>query len=274
MDTSRPGSIAKKSGYAPVNGINMHYEFTGEGEPLIYIPAAFAFSGMAEFPSLTKQWRVIQVDLQGHGRTADRDGPLSFEQHVSDILGLMDHLNIQQANFFGWSYGGLVTMLIAMCHPDRVKRVVTYGALYGPPQDAIRPEVFGPLVEQTPDGDAHRFAHDHFVRVASDPGHWPVFWKKLMDLVPYSFTRNELASIKPRILVAVGDNDFISLEHAIYAYRTLPKSELAVIPDATHFLLYDRPHKLEAVIADFLSAPEERLAFGTIATGFQPGKTR
>ncbi len=151
---------------------------------------------------------------------------------------------------------------------------MTYGALYGPPPEAIRSEMFGPPVEHKPDGDSHRFAYEHFMRVAPDPGHWPVIWKKLMELVPYSFTREELAAIKPRILVAVGDNDFISLEHAIYAFRTLPNSELAVIPDATHFLLYERPEKIEPVVAEFLSAPEERLPFGTIATGYYPGKTR
>ena len=274
MDTSGSYPMHKISGYAPVNGLKMHYEITGEGDPLIYIPAAFAFSGMTEFPELTKRWRVVQVDVQGHGRTADRDTPLSFDQHVSDILGLMDYLEISRADFFGWSYGGLVATLIALRYPDRVKRVVTYGALYGPPQEAIRPEMFGPLVEQSPDGAAHSFARDHFMRVAPEPSHWPVFWKKLMDIVPVSLTKDELASITPRILVSVGDNDFISLEHAIYAYRNLSHAELAVIPDATHFLLYDQPSKLEPIIAGFLSSPDDRVPFGTIATGYQPGKTR
>ena len=164
--------------------------------------------------------------------------------------------------------------LIALRHPERVRRVVTYGALYGPPQEAIRPEMFGPPIEQKPDGDGHSFAHHHYMRVAPEPNHWPVFWKKLMDLIPVSLTKDELSSIKPRILVSVGDNDFISLEHAIYAYRNLRHAELAVIPDATHFLLYDRPQRLEPIVAEFLSAPEQRLPFGTIATGYQPGKTR
>jgi pimeloyl-ACP methyl ester carboxylesterase len=64
------------------------------------------------------------------------------------------------------------------------------------------------------------------------------------------------------------------LEHALYAYATIPNAELAVVPDATHFVLYDRPWKLEPIVAEFFSAPEQRLPFGTIATGYQPGKTR
>jgi pimeloyl-ACP methyl ester carboxylesterase len=264
----------KVTGYAPVNGLNMYYEITGVGEPLIYVPAAFAFAGITEFPELTKRWRVVQVDLQGHGRTADIDRPLSFEQHAEDIVALVRHLEIERAHFFGWSYGGLISLLIAMRHPELVDRIATYGTLFGEPRDAIRPDKLGPPVEQTPEGAAHRFAHDQYRRVAPDPGHWPVIWKKLMGITPFAFTREQLASVKSRVLVALGDNDFIRLEHALYAYSAIPDAELAVIPDATHFLLYDRPWKLEPTLVEFFSAPAERLPFGTIATGYHPGKTR
>ena len=264
----------KETGYAPVNSLNMYYEITGEGEPLIYIPAAFAFSGITDFPVLTRRSRVVQVDLQGHGRTADIDRPLSFEQHASDVVALMRHLQIERANFFGWSYGGLISMLIAIRHPELVGRVATYGSLFGAAQNAIRPEMFGPPVEPEPDGLAHQYARDRYKRVAPDPDHWPVIWKKLVNIAPHEFTFEQLTSVQNRVLVALGDNDFISLEHALYAYATIPNAELAVVPDATHFVLYDRPWKLEPIVAEFFSAPEQRLPFGTIATGYQPGKTR
>jgi hypothetical protein len=60
----------------------------------------------------------------------------------------------------------------------------------------------------------------------------------------------------------------------LHAYSTIPNAELAVIPDATHFLLYDRPWQLEPIVAEFFAAPEERPPFSTIATGYHPGKTR
>ena len=274
MSAIRSVDRRKETGYAPVNGLNMYYEITGAGKPLIYIPAAFAFAGITDFPELAERSRVVQVDLQGHGRTADIDRPLSFEQHAEDVVALMRHLKIERANFFGWSYGGLVSMLIAMRHPELVGRIATYGTLFGAAQEAIRPDKLGPPVEQTPDGPAHRFARDHYKRVAPDPDHWPVIWKKLLDLVPCGLTREQIASVKNRVLVALGDNDFIRLEHALYAHSTIPNAELAVIPDATHFLLYDRPWKLEPIVAEFFSAPEERLPFGTIATGYRPGVTR
>ena len=274
MNIQQPAARRKETGYAPVNGLNMYYEISGAGEPLIYIPAAFAFAGITEFPELAKRWRVVQVDLQGHGRTADIDRPLSFDQHADDVVALMRHLGIGRAHLFGWSYGGLISMLIALRRPKLVGRVATYGALFGRPQHGIRPDKFGPPVEQTPDGLAHRFARDHYRRVAPDPDHWPVIWQKVVDLTPEGFTREQLASIRHRVLIALGDNDFIRLEHALHAYAAIPNAELAVIPDATHFLLYDRPRKLEPIVAEFFAAPEERLPFGTIATGYQPGRTR
>jgi pimeloyl-ACP methyl ester carboxylesterase len=252
----------------------MYYEITGAGQPLVYIPAAFAFAGTTEFPELAKSWRVVQVDLQGHGRTADIDRQLSFDQHARDVAALMRHLDIERAHLFGWSYGGLIAMLIAMRHPELVDRIATYGTLFGAPQDAIRPDKLGPPVEPTPDGAAHQFARDQYKRVAPDPDHWPVIWKKVMDITPPGLAREQIASVKNRVLIALGDNDFVRLEHALYAYSAIPNAELAVIPDATHFLLYERPWKLEPTVAEFFSAPEERLPFGTIATGYHPGKAR
>jgi pimeloyl-ACP methyl ester carboxylesterase len=223
---------------------------------------------------LAKRWRVVQVDLQGHGRTADIDRPLSFAQHAKDVIALMRHLGIERAHMLGWSYGGLIAMLIAIEHPELVDRIATYGSLYGAPQDAIRPDKLGAPHKPSPDGPAHQFAREHYESVAPDPGHWPVIWKKLMDLAPEGFTPEQLASVKNRVLVAIGDNDFICPEHALYAHRTMPNSELAVIPDATHFLLHDRPSTLEPILAEFFSAPAERLPFGTIETGYYPGARR
>jgi len=208
---------------------------------VIYIPAAFAFAGITEFPELATRWRVVQVDLQGHGRTADIDRPLNFDQHAEDVAALMRHLDIERAHLFGWSYGGLVAMLIALRRPELVGRVATYGTLFGPPQDGIRPDKLGPPVEQTPDGLAHRFARDHYKRVAPDPDHWPVIWQKVVDLTPDGFyPRAARVDATPRPDSA-GRQRLHSAGACAACLRGHPNAELAVIPDATHFLLYDAP---------------------------------
>ena len=97
---------AKRHGYAPVNGLNLYYEIEGQGDPVVFIPPTFGFAGMKSFPSLAEKRSIISVDLQGHGRTKDlATRPLSLRQYADDVVGLLKHLGISRADFFGESYG-------------------------------------------------------------------------------------------------------------------------------------------------------------------------
>jgi len=119
-----------KSGYAPVNALQMYYEMEGSGKPLIYIPPAFGVAGVNRFPSLIKNHRVITPELHGHGRTANIvDRPIRFEQPANDVVALMKRLDIQRADFLGESFGGLIATMIAIQHPELVRRVATYGSI-------------------------------------------------------------------------------------------------------------------------------------------------
>src|SRR3981189_2774 len=88
----------KTNGYAPVNGLKMYYEIEGTGDPLVFIPPAFGYAGLKSFPALTQRRKVITMDLQGNGRTADiPDRPISIEQYAKDVVGLLKHLGISKA---------------------------------------------------------------------------------------------------------------------------------------------------------------------------------
>src|ERR1700743_731572 len=106
---------AKAHGYAPVNGLKMYYEIEGAGNPLVYIPPVLGVAGVNSVPALTYTHSVITADLQGHGRTADiPDRPITLEQNAKDVVGLLKHLGISKADFFGESYGGATAILIAV----------------------------------------------------------------------------------------------------------------------------------------------------------------
>lgn len=138
---SRKEDTEKIHGYAPVNNLKMYYEMEGTGDPLVYIPPAFEFAGLKSFPALTENHRVITVDLQGNGRTADiPERLLSIEQYAQDVVGLLKYLGIAKADFFGESYGGHAAALIAIRHPELVGRVVTYGATFGLIPTALDPK--------------------------------------------------------------------------------------------------------------------------------------
>src|SRR5579859_1897367 len=94
--------------YALVNGLNMYYEIHGSGQPLVLLPGGFmTVEAMGEIvPQLAVTRRVIAVELQGHGHTADIDRPLSFELMADDIATLITHLGLERADIFGFSLGG------------------------------------------------------------------------------------------------------------------------------------------------------------------------
>src|SRR5258708_39626699 len=123
------GKTTPGSRYAPVKGLKMYYEIEGIGDPLVYIPPALGVAGANSVPTLDQSHSVITVDLQGHGRTADiPERPISLGQNAKDVVGLLKYLGISKADFFGESYGGGTSVLIAVLYPEPVGRVVAYGA--------------------------------------------------------------------------------------------------------------------------------------------------
>src|SRR3981081_3825434 len=110
---TRPAAVSSiRSGYASVNGLRMFYGRYGVGTPAVYVHPAW--SHMGAVPALTANRDWIAMDLQGHGRTADRDRPMTFEQHADDVAALLKHLNIEQADFLGDSFGGTVAVMMAV----------------------------------------------------------------------------------------------------------------------------------------------------------------
>ncbi|GAP66401.1 hypothetical protein MBSD_n1708 [Mizugakiibacter sediminis] len=269
------GKAPKTCGYAPVNGLKMYYEIEGSGSPLVYIPHAFGFAGLHSFPALVRSHAVITPDLQGHGRTADiPERPLSLQQHAEDVVALLRHLGIAKADFFGCSYGGGIATLIAVRHPGMAGRVATYGATFGPPEVAHDPEMLRFDQPPTHDSRAHQFNRDSYRQVAPDPDHWPRIWDKVAGMRWEGFSNEELASIESPFLIALGDHDFVRLEHAVETFRRIPDAELAVIPDAGHFAPLSEPEKVIPVIEHFLEKPGRRLPLATAAMGYRPGETR
>jgi pimeloyl-ACP methyl ester carboxylesterase len=269
------GKIAKTHGYAPVNGLKIYYEIEGNGEPLIYIPPVFGYAGLKSFAALIENHSVITPDLQGHGRTTDiPDRPMTLEQNARDVVGLLKHLGIPKADFFGESYGGVIATMIAVHHPELVGRVATFGATFGPPQVALNMEMLRMSVPLTPESGAFQFQKESYKKVAPDPDYWPTFWAKVCAIQWGGFSDKELASIEAPLLIVLGDHDFVRLEHSVETLKRIPSAELAVIPNAGHFALFSESQRVIPVVADFLNRPAKRIPIATAESGYHPGKTR
>jgi pimeloyl-ACP methyl ester carboxylesterase len=265
----------KIQGYAPVNGLKMYYEIEGTGDPLVFIPPAFGYAGLESFPALVQSHSVITVDLQGNGRTADiPDRPISIEQYAKDVVGLLKYLGISKADFFGESYGGNVAVMIAVRYPELVGRVAANAATFGPPQFALNPETTHFDRPPTADSDYIQFQRESYKKVAPDPDYWPKIFDKVGGIQWGGFSKQELASIKAPVLIILGDHDFVSLEHAVESVKLIPNAELAVIPDASHFVLFSEPDRVIPLVKHFLEKPEKQLPLATARTGYHPGETR
>jgi len=272
-----------KGSYAEVNGLNMYYEIHGTGQPLVLLHGAYMTidSMGAVVPELARSRQVIAVELQGHGRTADIDRPLSYEQMADDTAALLRHLGIEQADVFGFSTGGGVALQLAIRHPEVVRKLVVASASYT--SDGMHPELLEMTPTITPEAFAGSPIEEEYLRTAPNPDDFPNLVTKLkrLDMEPFAWTQEDIRGIEAPTLIIIGDSDAIRLEHAVEMFRLLgggvmgdlaglPKSQLAVLPGTAHFLppgsgLMDRTDWLVAMIGGFLDAPmaeRERAAGG------------
>src|SRR6187551_2282771 len=121
------------SGYANVNGLKMYYEIHGTGAPLVLIHGGGStiqttFGRVLD--SFAKKHKVIAVEMQAHGHTADINRPLSFEQDADDVAALLSQLHIQKADIMGFSNGGTTSIQIAIRHPQLVNKLILASAIY------------------------------------------------------------------------------------------------------------------------------------------------
>ncbi|MGQ3088990.1 alpha/beta fold hydrolase, partial [Flavobacterium sp.] len=123
----------EKGGYAELNGLNIYYEIHGSGDPVVLLHGGGSTidSNFGRIiPLLAKTYKVIAIELQAHGHTADRSQPLSFEQDADDVAALLKKLSISKAHIMGFSNGGTTAMKVAIRHPEIVDRLILASAVY------------------------------------------------------------------------------------------------------------------------------------------------
>lgn len=260
------------SGYMPVNGLDMYYEIHGDGSPLALFHGAMGTidSCFAKLlPALAATRKVIAVELQGHGHTADVDRPLSYQQMAADAAALLETLGIETVDLVGYSLGGAVAMQLAMQHPGTARRVVYAGGT-SYQRDGLYPEM---LAEPDPAADDLTGSawHQAYVRVAPDPSRWPVLVAKNseLDRTFAGWPDEDIQAMTTPMLLIIGDSDIVRPEHTMKMFRLLgggvigdlaglPASQLAVLPGTSHVGLLDRVDWLQSMILEFLGSPEPR----------------
>ena len=119
-----------RSGYAPINGIQIWYAAYGHGQPVILLHGGLGNSNYwgNQVPILAQHYRVIVMDSRGHGRSTRDNRSYSYDLMASDVLSLMDFLKIKKVAIIGWSDGAIVGLYIAIYHPERLTKLFAYAA--------------------------------------------------------------------------------------------------------------------------------------------------
>lgn len=259
-------------GYATVHGLKMYYEVHGNGDPVVLLHGAFMtitnnWSGW--IGELSKTRRVIAVEMQGHGRTADIAREFSYENLADDVAALLDELKIEQADLLGYSLGGGVAMQCAIRHPERVRKVVSISAALR--QDGLVKEGLDAFPQLTADAFKGSPIETEYKKLSPTPDAFPSFVKRIVAvaLKPYDFGADRLKATKAPFLFIHGDADGVRLDHIAEMFRlkggeihgdlrARSASRLAILPNTTHVTLMERKNVIIPMVNDFLDAKPQK----------------
>ncbi|MHA4808052.1 alpha/beta fold hydrolase [Flavitalea flava] len=232
IKTIAKDTLISKKGYSEVNGIKMYYEIYGQGKPLVLIHgggSTIQTTFGRVIPMLAKHRRLIAVELQAHGRTGDRDKEISFEQDADDIATILKNLNIDQADFFGFSNGGTTAVQIAIRHPEIVGKLILGSTLCK--RNGV-PAQFWDFMKQARLANMPKELKEAYLQVAPNPNGLQIMHDKdAKRMVNFRDIPDEqIKSIKSPALIIIGDQDVILPEHAIEMHRQMANSSLAIIP--------------------------------------------
>ncbi|MDO9254717.1 MAG: alpha/beta hydrolase [Bacteroidales bacterium] len=243
IDTNAFGKNEVVGKYLDVNGIKMYYEIYGQGEPLLMIHGngGSISSFINQIPYFSKKYKVIAVDSRAQGKSEDLQDSLSFEMMADDFSALLDKLKIDSCYVLGWSDGGINGMLLAMRHPEKIKKLAITGANLWPDSAAISAvDYLGGL--------------NYYNALGKEP-QTPnvVHTRKLVKLDTFEphITCEQLQQIKCPTLVIGGDHDIILTEHTMLIAKSIPGAYLWILPNSSHSTLIDYKDQFNKTVDDF-----------------------
>ncbi len=257
-----------KSGYAPVNGLEMYYEIHGEGgTPLVLIHGAFSAIGSsfgAMLPGLAATRQVIGLELQAHGHTADIDRPLTYENFAADVAAALAHLGIAKADLLGYSLGSRVAFEVASRHPDLVRKLVLLS--FGHRMDTLQPGLKDGLGEMQPSMMYGSPWHVEYQAIAPQPENFDRLFEKktVLDKATVDIADEAVAALTQPTMLLAGDADLVTIEGVATAFRLLgdggfgdtpagqPKNAVGIVPGASHVTVVAKADVLVPMVTGFL----------------------
>ena len=241
---------AAESGYAPINGIKIWYAISGRGAPVILLHGGLANADYwgNQVPELQKSYRVIVMDSRGHGRSTRNNEPYGYDLMASDVIGLMDFLNIRKAAIVGWSDGAIIGLDIAMLHPDRVSKLFAFAANSDPSgvADISKSPVFNAFIAR---------ARKEYQKLSPTPDQFQAFLAQItrMWATQPNWTAADLQRIVvPTWIVDADHDEAIKRANTEFIAANIPGSGLLLQPQVSHFSFLQDPGQFTTDLLHFL----------------------
>jgi pimeloyl-ACP methyl ester carboxylesterase len=247
FDTTLYGRNSVAGHTLETRGFKMYYEIYGEGEPLLIIHGngGSISDFLYQIPEFSKNYKVILADSRAQGKSNDNGDSLSFEMMADDLNALLDSLHLDSCYIIGWSDGGINGLLLAIRHPDKVKKLAITGTNLWPDTSAVDPFVYNLGMDYNKELAAKTLTDS----IKNE--------RKLAHLISYEphITLDQLHNIKCPTLVIGGDHDIILPQHTMLIAQNITNSYLWIIPNSGHSTPIFKRDQFNKIVGDFFKTP-------------------
>lgn len=228
--------------FIDVNGVSLYYEIYGEGEPLLLLHGNGGSIGnfINQLDEFSKKYKVILVDCRGRGNsTYQKEVELTFDLQIEDLALFLDKLNVSKTHIVGWSDGGILGLLMAIKHPEKVDKLVSMAGNIFP--------------EGCVDLDDMKKTRDNLIKENKDHKNDLIIDLYNLDIKYPNLAYKDLSAITSKTLIMAGDHDEIKNEHTVKMYEAIPGAQLAILPNSTHYMPIQNPKLFNQIVLDFLN---------------------
>lgn len=245
------GNNKEAGNFISINGVKQYFEIYGQGEPLLLIHGNggnIAFM-KAQIEYFSRKYQVVVMDCRGRGKSELGNDSLTYMQMTRDIAGILDYLKLDSAYIVGRSDGGIISLLLAIYYPQKVKKVVAFAANLSPDTSALYPSFYNELKHDRKQADEMLAKND-------TSQNWKVIQQRnrLMEFQPH-ITASDLLKIKCPVLVMSTDRDIIPEEHTVFIYRNIAKANLCILAGEDHYVTSNNPELFNTTVSKYLSEP-------------------
>jgi pimeloyl-ACP methyl ester carboxylesterase len=242
------GNNEQAGTFIEVNGVKIYFETYGQGSPLVLIHGNGGnIEGMKyQIEYFSKDFAVIALDYRGRGKSELGNDSLTYMNMTRDVNSLLEYLELDSAYIVGRSDGGIIGLLMGIHYPQKVKKIVAFGANLWPDSTALYPFEVKGIKE-------YRLQIENMMSKGDTTQDWNLL-RQRMRLIEFqpNITKDELSQIEVPVLVLSCDRDLIMEEHTLFIYRNIPKSNLCIFPGETHWITDTNPVLFNNTVDKFL----------------------